>query len=260
MAGLLLLTGIGAAALFGGVLAPGDPFAAVAVPLQPPSSAHLMGTDDLGRDLLTAVVHGLRTSLVVGVGVAVIAAVIGVAVGSVAGYRPGLVDDLLMRLTELVQVMPRFFLAIVVVALFGPGLLELVVLLGLTSWTWTARVVRAETLSLKERDFVQAARSLGASAFRILLRHLFPNTLGPTVVMVSVAASSAILIEAGLGFVGLTDPETVSLGWLVSNAQRFLRVGWWMAVFPGAAIVLTVVAINLAGDALTDLWTRRLRR
>lgn len=251
--GLALAVTVMAVALLAEQLAPGDPFARVAGPLQAPSTAHLMGTDDLGRDLLTAVVHGLRTSLVVGVSVAALAGAIGTAVGAVSGYAGRTLDDLLMRGTEMVQVIPRFFLAIVVVALFGPGLDNLVLLLALSSWTWTARVVRAEVLSLRRREFVETARSLGASPPRILLRHIVPNALPPTVVMVSISASTAILIEAGLGFVGLSDPTVVSLGYLAGNAQQFLRTAWWMTLFPGAAIVAAVLGANLLGDSLNDL-------
>lgn len=255
--GLGLVLAVVLVAVFANELAPGDPFARVAIPLQPPSAAHPFGTDDLGRDLLTAVVHGLRTSLLIGASVAALAGAIGTVVGATSGYASATVDDLLMRATEVVQVIPRFFLAIVVVALFGPGLDNLVILLGATSWTWTARVVRAEVLSLRRREFVAAARSLGGSTGRVVLRHIVPNALPPTVVMVSIGASTAILIEAGLGFVGLSDPSVVSLGSLAGDAQRFLRTAWWMAVFPGAAIVVAVLGINLLGDTLNDLLSPR---
>lgn len=234
-----------------------DPFVSVGSPLLPPSSAHPFGTDDLGRDVVALVVHGLRTSLVVAGGVVAITSMLAVTVGAVAGFRPGTVDDLLMRATETVQVVPRFFLAVVVVALFGTALTNLVVLLGLTSWTWTARVVRAETLSVRERDFVGASRALGAGATHILRRHVGPNVLPTTLVMLSVAASSAILIEAGLGFVGLSDPDVVSLGSLANNAQRFLRTAWWLAVFPGVVLVMVVVGVNLLGDAVGDAYSQR---
>lgn len=255
--GLALLGLVVLVALVGPRVWSGEPLVSVGAPLQPPSSTHPFGTDDLGRDMVTLVVHGLRTSLLVAVGVVAIASVLGVVVGAVAGFRPGTVDDLLMRLTETVQVVPRFFLAVVVVALFGTALTNLVVLLGLTSWTWTARVVRAETLSLRERDFVHAARALGAGGAHILRRHVAPNVLPTTLVMLSVCASSAILIEAGLGFVGLSDPDVVSLGSLANNAQRFLRTAWWLALFPGAVLVMVVVGVNLVGDAVGDAYSGR---
>ena len=258
--GLGLTAALLGLALFADVIAPGDPFASVAPPLSPPSRAHLMGSDDLGRDLLASVIHGARTSVVVSLGVTALAALIGVVVGAVAGYRPGGVDDLLMRGTEAVQVVPRFFLAVVVIALFGPGLDRVVLVLGLSSWPAIARVIRAETLSLARREFVDAARALGASAPRILMRQVLPNALPAALVVVSLNAASVILLEAGLGFIGLGDPRAVSLGYLANNAQRFLRVAWWMALFPGAAIALAILALNLLGDALADLGNpRRLR-
>lgn len=247
LSGMMIL-----AAVAGPWLVTGDPLASGGAPLSPPSSAHRFGTDDLGRDVLALVLHGLRTSLLVSAGVVAVAGLIGVTTGAIAGWYGRTVDDVLMRSTEIVQVVPRFFLAVVVVALFGPGVTNLILVLGLTSWTWTARVVRAETLSLRRREFVDAARASGGSAAYILWRHVAPNILGTTLVMLSACASSAILIEAGLGFVGLTDPDAVSLGYLANNAQRFLRTAWWLTVFPGTALVLSIVGINLVGDAVGD--------
>ena len=247
-----------AIALLAGRLAPGDPFASVAPPLQPPSGLHLMGTDDLGRDLFTGVVRGARTSLVVAGAVTVLALLLGVSVGAIAGWRGGLVDDVFMRLTEFVQVVPRFFLAVVAIALFGPGLDRLVLLLGLTSWPLIARVVRAEVWSLKTRDFIEAARGLGAPAARIVWREILPGVLPAAIVVASVNAAGVILLEAGLSFLGLGDPHVVSWGYLANNAQRFLRVAWWMVLFPGAAIALAVLGFNLVGDTLNDALNPQL--
>jgi peptide/nickel transport system permease protein len=247
-------------AAFAGAIAPVDPFASVAPPLSPPSRAHALGTDDLGRDLLAGIVHGARTSLLVVLSVTLLTSVIGVTIGAVAGYRGGSTDDVLMRLTEFVQVVPRFFLAVLIIALFGPGLDRLVLVLGLTSWPAIARVVRAETLSLARREFVEAAHALGAPAARVLTRHVLPNALPAAVVVVSVNAGTVILMEAGLGFIGLGDPHSISWGYLANNAQRFLRLAWWMALFPGAAIALAVLGLNLFGDGLNDLLDPRARR
>jgi peptide/nickel transport system permease protein len=247
-------------AVFAGAIAPVDPFASVAPPLSPPSRAHALGTDDLGRDLLAGIVHGARTSLLVVLSVTLLASGIGVTLGAVAGYRGGSTDDVLMRLTEFVQVVPRFFLAVLIIALFGPGLDRLVLVLGLTSWPAIARVVRAETLSLARREFVEAAHALGAPAVRVLTRHVLPNALPAAVVVVSVNAGTVILMEAGLGFIGLGDPHSISWGYLANSAQRFLRVAWWMALFPGAAIALAVLGLNLLGDGLNDLLAPRARR
>jgi len=203
------------------------------------------------------VVYGTRTSLLLAVVVSLLTGAIGIIVGSLAAWQGRRTDDTLMRVTEFVQAVPRFFLAVIVIALFGPGLDRLILLLGLTSWPWIARVVRAEVLSLKQREFVEAARSLGAGHLRVLLREVLPNALPPVVVMVSLSAASVILIEAGLSFLGLGDPDVVSLGYLANNAQRFLRVAWWMAAFPGAAIALAVLGLNLLGDGLNDVLNPR---
>jgi len=249
-----------AVGLLAGQIAPGDPFASVGAPLRPPSATHPMGTDDLGRDLCSEVVHGARTSLFVALAVTLLAASIGVIVGAVSGWRGGLLDDLLTRCTEFVQVVPRFFLAIIVIALLGPGLDRLVLLLALTSWPLIARVVRAEVLSLKSREFVEAARSLGAPASRILVREVLPGVLPAVVVVASANAAGVILLEAGLSFLGLGDPAVVSWGYLANNAQRFLRVAWWMMLFPGAAIAVAVLGLNLAGDALNDALNPTIAR
>lgn len=213
-----------------------------------------MGTDDLGRDLLVAIVHGARTSFLVVTIATAVAATLGVAVGAAAGMRRGSLGDALMRATEIVQIVPRFFLAVLAIALLGPGLDRLTLLLGLTSWPWIARVVRAETLSLEGREFVDASRALGASTPRIVWRHILPMALPSTAVVVSTTAGSVMLLEAALAFLGLGDPGRVSLGYLAQNAQPFLRVAWWMAVFPGTAIVLAVLGLNLLGDAITEVF------
>jgi peptide/nickel transport system permease protein len=250
--GLVLTLGVVVAGLLAGAIAPGDPFTPAGRPLVAPSWAHLMGSDDLGRDLLGGVVHGARTSMLVVLAVLVIAAPIGVAVGGVSGFRGGVVDDVLMRVTELFQAMPRFFLAIVAVALFGAGLDNLILVLGLTSWPLLARVVRAETLSVREREFVEAARALGASEVRVLVRHVLPNVLPPALVVISLTGASVILLEASVGFLGLGDPDVMSWGYLANNSQRFLRTAWWMSVFPGAAIAVAVLGLNLLSDGLND--------
>ncbi len=240
-------------AVLADVVVPGDPFASSGPSLQAPSADHLMGTDNFGRDMLRAIVHGTRTSMTVVAWVLAMSFVIGLAVGILSGYRGGLVDDVLMRLTEMFQSVPRFLLALLVVGLFGAGLDKLVLLLGLTSWTLLARVVRAETLSIKRREFVEAARAIGASDRRIVARHVVPNVLPAAIVVVSLEGSRVILIEAALSFIGLGDPNQVSLGYLLNNAQSFLEVAWWMSVFPGVAIVAAVLGLNLLGDAVNDL-------
>ena len=249
--GTLLLTTV-VVSLLADVLAPGDPLAAAGEGLLPPSYEHPFGTDNLGRDILNAVIHGLRTSMTIAVSVGAMSLVLGLFVGLVAGYQGGRVDNVLMRITEVFQAVPLFFLALLVVGFFGAGVDNLILLLGFTSWELLARVVRAETLTLRERDFVDAARSLGASNMRILLRHLLPNVLPTAVVVIALVGSRVILIEAALSFIGLGDPNQVSLGYLIFNAQPFLQVACWMSVFPGLTIVIAVLGLNLSGDLVNQ--------
>jgi peptide/nickel transport system permease protein len=229
-------------------LAPANPFANVGPAFQPPSPQYWLGTDDLGRDLLSAVIYGARTSLIVGFSVTILALLLGVLVGMSSGFIGGWGDEALMRLTELFQILPRFFLAIAVIALFGNNLLNLILVLALTSWSGLARIARAEVLSLRERDFVLGARAVGVKPMRILWRHILPNAIQPLLAAAALTVSSAILTEAGLSFLGLGDPNTISWGYLLNNAQPFIRRAWWLPVFPGLAIVITILALSLALD------------
>ncbi len=253
--GLALTILLVAVGLLARHVAPGDPFAYAGKPLQPPSGAHWFGTDNLGRDVAKAIVHGMRTSALVVLWVIAISSVIGLVIGAIAGYFGRLVDDLLMRLTELFQAIPRFFLVLLVLSVFGSGTRLLIIALGFTSWPLLARVVRAEVLSLRERQFVEAARSVGASDARIVVRHILPNVVPAAVVMIALLASRVILLEASLSFLGLGDANVMSLGFLVANAQRFIRVAWWMSVFPGATLAVAVIAVNLLADGLNDTFT-----
>lgn len=233
-------------------LAPDDPLASAGPSLQPPSWSHIMGTDNFGRDILAGVVHGLRTSMTLALTVIALSLTIGVLVGTVSGYWGGLVDGLLTRLTEIFQAIPLFFLALLVIGFFGAGLDNLILLLGLTSWELVARVVRADTLSLRQREFVEAARASGARDGRIIVRHILPAILPAAVVVISLVGARVILIEAALSFLGFGDPNTVSLGSLIFNAQAFLQVAWWMSVFPGVALALAVLGLNLMGDVVNE--------
>jgi peptide/nickel transport system permease protein len=250
--GIVLTSLLLTVAVLADVIAPGDPLAPAGPALTAPSPRFWFGTDDLGRDLFTGVIHGIRTSIMVAAGVALMALPLGLLLGSIAGARGGWLDDLLMRFTEIFQVLPRFFLALMVIALFGPGLDRIVLVLGLTSWALLARIVRAEVLSIREREFVEAARVLGASQAHVLRLHLLPHVLPTAIVYVALLLAQVCLIEASLGFLGLSDPNAISLGYLASQAQRFLRVAWWMWFFPGVALITLVIGLNLMADALTD--------
>jgi peptide/nickel transport system permease protein len=205
-------------------------------------------------------VNGARVSLVVGLIAASTAGLLGTLIGLTAGYYGRIVDDALMRLTEVVQVAPRFFLAVLVAALFGPSLWYLALLLGLTFWPVTARLLRAQVLSLREREYVLAARLAGASDRRILLRHVLPNVMALVVITAALQVGTAILVEASLSFLGLGDPSLISWGYMLNNAQRFLRTAWWMSVGPGTALALTVLGANLLADGLQAALDPRLGR
>ncbi|MGQ0604526.1 MAG: ABC transporter permease [Anaerolineales bacterium] len=255
--GLVLVLGVAVMALFADVLAPVSPWSSVAKPFQSPGPAHPLGTDDLGRDLLAGIIHGSRTSLIVGLTVAGLSAGIGIILGLSSGYFGGVFDDVLMRLTEFFQVIPRFFLALVAVALFEPGLVTVTLVLGLTSWPMTVRLLRAQVLSIREREYVIAARALGADHQSILWMHILPNTLTPVIVHTSLMIGQAMLTEASLAFLGLGDPNHISWGYLLNNAQPFLRTAWWMPLFPGLAIALAVLGFNLLSDGLNNSYWQR---
>lgn len=256
LTGIIGLSLVGTAvfiALLAPVLAPADPWKSVATPFIAPGEAYILGTDDLGRDLLSGVIFATRTSLIVGISATLIATTIGIMLGALSGYYGGLLDDFLMRVTEFFQVIPRFFLALIAVALFEPGLITITIVLGLTSWTLTARLLRGQILSVREREYVVAARALGVGNWQIISRHILPNTITPIIVHTSLMIGQFILIEASLAFLGLGDPNNISWGYLLQNAQPFLRVAWWMSFFPGLAVALAVLGFNLLGDSLRDL-------
>lgn len=226
---------------------------------QAPGREFLLGTDDFGRDVWSGIVHGARVSLVVGLFAAATSTIVGLLVGGAAGYAGGWLDDALMRVADFFQVVPRFLLALVILTFFPPSLTDVVLVIGLLSWPLTARLVRAEFLTLRERLFVEAAKALGVGHAAIVLRHILPNALAPVVVAGSLQVASAILIEAGLSFLGLSDPAVISWGRMLNNAQHFLHRGWWIGLFPGLAIFLTTLGLNLLGDGINDILNPRRR-
>jgi peptide/nickel transport system permease protein len=250
VAGLILALIVIFTAIFAPWIAPFPPKMTAGPALEPPSTTHLFGTDDLGRDLFSNVVHGARVALVVGLTTALTSAVIGTLVGLVSGYAGGRWDDLLMRLTETFQLLPRFFLALLLVSLLGSDIVWIALLLGLTFWPGTARLLRSQTLSVRSREHVTAARAVGVHERAIMLRHVLPLAFAPVIISAARMVAGAILTEASLSFLGLGDPTLVSWGQLLSNAQRFIRTAWWLFVFPGAALALTVLATTLVADGL----------
>ncbi|SOD02045.1 ABC-type dipeptide/oligopeptide/nickel transport system, permease component [bacterium JGI 053] len=225
-----------------------------------PSMQHLMGTDKFGRDIFSRVLYGARISLSIGFIAVGISITLGTLIGALAGYFGGIVDGILMRFTDMMLSFPRLVLLIVVIALFEPSIYIVVIVLGLTGWMGTARLVRGEVLSLREREFVQAARALGMGDWRIIFRHVIPNTMAPVIVSATLGIGQTILTEASLSFLGLgVQSPTPSWGNMVSDGRDALVNAWWIATFPGLAIVVTVVAFNLLGDGLRDALDPRLR-
>ncbi|KJK20496.1 ABC transporter permease [Burkholderiaceae bacterium 16] len=258
--GMVVLAGFAVLALFGPWMAGNDPWDMVQQPfLQPMQEAGFaMGTDTMGRDILAGVIHGARISLLIGVVSTVVSLLIGVTLGAVSGYFGGWIDAALMRFTELFQAVPSFALALVLVAIFEPSIGSIVAAIAIVSWPPVARLVRSEFLTLRQRDFVQAAKLAGQSTPRIILSQILPNASSPIVVMASLMVATAILLESSLSFLGLGDPNHMSWGYMVGSARTVLRQAWWMAVFPGTAILLTVLALNMVGEGLNDALNARL--
>ncbi len=268
MIGLCVVLVVVLCALFAPVIAPTSPTDQHLVArLSPPALVgptggigHLLGTDQLGRDVLSRIIYGARISVtvaLVGVGVS---ATIGVLFGLLAGFFGGLVSTLIMRLTDIVLSIPFLLLAIAVVAVLGPSLLNLILVLGFTRWIRYTRITFAQTLSLREAEFVQASRAVGARESRLLLRHIFPNTLAPIIVVGTLELGLMIIFEAGLSFLGLgVQPPTPSWGSMLSEGRNYVATAWWLALFPGLAIMLTVLAINLLGDWARDVLDPRMQ-
>ena len=243
------------------LIAPRDPGKTdVSLKLKPPSLHHYLGTDQLGRDVFSRMLHGAKVSLSVGFVAVAISILIGILVGAVAGYYGGWVDSLLMRFVDIMLCFPSFFLILTVVALLGPSLFKVMVVIGITSWMGTSRFVRAEFLSLRERDFVQAAKALGVRDPRIIFRYILPNALAPVFVTATLDVASAILVEAGLSFLGFgVQPPAPSWGNILTEGRTYIFDAWWLTVFPGLAILITVLSFNLVGEGLRDALDPRLR-
>ena len=242
-------------------LAPYDPGKTeVSMKLKAPSFQHLLGTDQLGRDIFSRMLYGSRISLSVGFVAVAISIFIGVLVGALAGYYGRWIDSLLMRFVDTMLCFPSFFLILAVVALMGPSIFNIMVVIGVTSWMGTSRFVRAEFLSLRERDFTQAAMALGVKDSRIIFRHILPNALAPVFVTATLKVASAILIEAGLSFLGFgVQPPAPSWGNILTEGRTYIFDAWWLTVFPGLAILITVLSFNLLGEGLRDALDPRLR-
>jgi len=260
VAGLLIIAALVLTAAFAPLLSPYDPARIDRHHiLEGPSAEHPFGTDDLGRDVLSRVIHGARISLLVGVVAVGISTVIGILLGALAGYYGGWVDRLVMWLVNTMLSIPTFFLVLAVIAFLEPSIVNIMVVIGMTSWMGLARLVRAEFLSIKEREYVLAARSLGASDGRIILRHMLVNSLAPVIVSAVLGVAAAILVESSLSFLGIgVQPPTPSWGNILTAGKANIEIAWWISVFPGLAILVTVLGYNLLGDGIRDAGDPRL--
>jgi peptide/nickel transport system permease protein len=259
--GLVMIVVIFLVAGFAAFLAPYDPGkTGVSLKLKAPSINHFLGTDQLGRDVFSRMLYGSRVSLSVGFVAVAISIVIGILVGAVAGYYGRWIDTVLMRFVDIMLCFPSFFLILTVVAVLGPSLLNVMIVIGITSWMGTSRFVRAEFLSLRERDFAQAAKALGVTDRRIIFRHILPNALAPVFVTATLDVATAILVEAGLSFLGFgVQPPAPSWGNILTEGRTYIFDAWWLTVFPGLAILITVLSFNLLGEGLRDALDPRLR-
>jgi peptide/nickel transport system permease protein len=259
--GLAILLLVFLMAALAPVLFPFSPWDMQGAPFSPPGEdGFLLGTDSLGRDVAADIAYGAYVSLLIGAVSTVAAVTFGVVMGALSGYLGGVVDDIIMRVTEFFQTVPSFILAVVLVAIFTPSLMSIVIAIAVVSWPPVTRVVRAEFMTLRNREFVQAAEVLGRSRFAIAFREILPNALSPIIVLGSLMVASAILLESALSFLGLGDPNLMSWGFMIGAGRSVIRLAWWMSVFPGLAIFLTVLALNLVGEGLNDALNPRLAR
>ncbi|MEJ6515029.1 MAG: ABC transporter permease [Pseudomonadales bacterium] len=259
--GLIILVFVIACAIAAPFAFPRSPWSMVQRPFLPPFEMEglLLGTDALGRNVLSGLFHGARVSLLVGLVSTIVALTIGIPIGACAGYYGNLVDDFLMRFTEFFQTIPSFALAIVLLAIFQPTLGYVILSIAIVSWPPVARLVRAEVLSLRNREFIEAATLSGQSNLRIIWHQILPNALPPIIVLASLMVATAILLESSLSFLGLSDPNVMSWGYMIGAARTVLRTAWWLSFIPGIAIMLTVLALNLIGEGLNDALNPRLR-
>lgn len=258
--GMIILALVILMAIFASVFYPDDPFRLAGKPLSPPgTSGFLLGSDSLGRDVASGIAHGAKTSIMIGLVATAAAVFIGVIFGALSGYYGGKIDDGLMRVTEMFQTIPSFVFAILLVAIMKPSIESIVIAITVVSWPGVARLVRGEFLALKNREFVQACHTLGMGDIQIMLREILPNCVSPIIVVGSLMVATAILIESGLAFLGLGDPNIMSWGFQIGAGRTMLRSAWWVCTFPGIAILVTVLAINLVGEGLNDALNPRLR-
>jgi peptide/nickel transport system permease protein len=261
LAGALVVLLVALLALLAPLLFPADPLRIVGTPeLWPGEDPDFpLGTDSLGRDIVAMLVHGARATLLIGLFASAVATLIGVSVGAIAGYFGGWIDEALMRAAELFQTIPNLIFVLTIVVILGSTLQNIVIAIGIVSWTPIARMTRAEFLSLRDREFVQACRSMGMGDLRIILAEILPNALPPVIVLSSLVVAGAILFESAISFLGLGDPNVASWGRLVGDGRQLIRSSWYICAIPGVAIMATVLCLNLIGDGLNDALNPKLR-
>nr|WP_226280776.1 ABC transporter permease [Cytobacillus oceanisediminis] len=263
--GFLIVSLVIFVAIFADVLAPHDPASNnLGDMLKPPvwldggSQNYILGTDNLGRDILSRIIYGSRVSLLVGVFSVILAGFIGIIIGLISGYYGGVIDNLLMRIVDSFLAIPSILFILVVLAVFDPSILVLIIVTGLTNWVTYARVVRGEVLSIKEREFVKASKSIGTNSLTIMLQHILPNILSSFIVISTLSVATTIVLEASLSFLGLgIQPPDVSWGGMLTDGRNYLATNWWLATFPGIAITITVLGIIFLGDWLRDVLDPR---
>ncbi len=254
LAGLIIILALIGGGICAQILSPCDPAQQHVVKrLQSPQAGYLMGTDDLGRDVLSRMLHGIRVSLGVGIVAVGIMVIIGTLLGLTAGYCGGLIDSIIMRFVDIVLCFPTFFLILIVIAFLEPSLYTVMGVIGITSWPGLARLVRAEVLSLRERDYIAAAKMLGLGRARLIFVHILPNVISPIIVAATLGVGDAILTESGLSFLGLgVQPPVASWGQMLTTGKEYIHIAWWLSLFPGCAILITVLAFNLLGEGLRN--------
>jgi len=258
--GAVIILSLAVTAIIAPLIAPFDPNQQdILHRLEPPSARHFLGTDDLGRDLLSRIIYGTRVSLLVGFVAVGIAIMIGALLGLFSGYFGGRLDALIMRLVDIMLCFPTFFLILMVIAFLEPNIWNVMVVIGLTGWPGLTRLVRGECLSVREREFIQAAKALGLSNLRIMLVHLLPNVMAPILVAATLGIGGAILTESALSFLGLgVQPPTASWGNILTAGKDYITMAWWLSLYPGLAILITVLAYNLLGEGLRDVLDPRM--
>jgi len=257
--GLILVTVFIFVGLFGSLMFPADPFEMVATPLSGPGAGAILGSDYMGRDEFIGIIYGTRPTLVIATTATLVTVLIGITLGAVAGFYGGIVDNILMRITEFFQVLPPLVFTMVIVAVFSTDIVVVILAIAITTWTPEARLTRAEFLKIKEREYVMSARAIGAQNLRLIAKVILPNAMPPLIIAITLRVGVTIIYEAALSFLGLTDPDIMTWGKMIGLSRDFFFDAWWSVTFPGVAILLIVLCIALIGDGLNDAFNPKLR-